>query len=73
MRVVTGDRKKIRQGEGVECPGREGYHKGVLAKALRGERSRGDSQALFWRIIVQTIGQKLKKEEQIGEGDDAEV
>lgn len=36
-------------------------------------RERGDSQALFWRIIVQTTGQKLKKEEQIGEGDDAKV
>ena len=45
MHVVTGDRKNIRQGKGVECPGREGYHKGVLAKALRGERSKGGGKA----------------------------
>ena len=29
----------------MECPGREGYHKGMLAKALRGEKSKRGGKA----------------------------
>lgn len=45
MRVVTGDRKKIKQGKWMECPSREGCHKGVLAKAVGVGRSKGGGKA----------------------------